>query len=109
MADFDPLAVAIDWLDAYSGVAWDQIVAMYSQQAVIECGCGSHTRISGREHIAAYLLHQMVEYPSLGLQDIWMEGENVVLDFRTNMGIIRAVLQIALDGTITRCSCGFKQ
>jgi len=109
MATCDPMALAMDWLDAYTSVAADKIVAMYGPQAFIECGCGSHRCISGRQHIYAYLLDQMTEYPSLGLQDIWMEGESVGLAFRTDKGIIRTVLQFAPDGAITRCCCGLKQ
>jgi len=108
MTTRDPMAVAMDWLDAYAGVSVDRIVAMYGQHAVIECGCGSHRCISGLEHITAYTLDQMVEYPSMGLHDIWMEGGSVGLAFRTEKGVVRTVLQIAADGTITCCCCGFK-
>jgi len=110
MAIFDPMGVAMDWLDAYCNVSAHKIVAMYGPKAVIDCGCGTHRFITGPEHISAYLLDQMVEYPSLGLHDIWMEGESEVgLAFRTDKGVVRAVLQIAPDGKITRSCCGFKQ
>lgn len=109
MATHDPMAIAMDWLEAYTNVSIDRITALYHPLAVIECGCGSHRCISGGEQIAAYLLDQMIEYPALGLQDIWMEGESVGLAFRTDNGIVRTVLQVCADGKITRCCCRFKQ
>lgn len=102
----DTLAVAMDWLDAYSSVAIDQLVTMYSSKAIIECGCGHKTTISGTERIFDYLLHQTLEYPALGLHDIWMDGDTVVLTYRSVNGIIWAFLDIAENGLIVRCQCG---
>ena len=54
MTPCDPMAVAVDWLDAYRAARINQIVGMYSADAVIECACGGHKMIYGREGIAAY-------------------------------------------------------
>ena len=106
MAPHDPIAIAVDWLDAYSNVSIDQLVAMYTRDSIIECGCGNRTCISGVARISHYLIHQTVEYPALGLHDIWMEGGSVGLAYRTENGFVQAFLDIAENGLITRCRCG---
>jgi len=50
----DPMAVAVDWLDAYRAASIAQIVGMYSPDAMIECACGGSKIIHGQEGIAAY-------------------------------------------------------
>ena len=47
MSSFDPMAVAIDWLDAYRDVDLS-IVDLYSADAVLECGCNGETLITGK-------------------------------------------------------------
>jgi hypothetical protein len=53
MTPCDPMAVAVDWLDAYRAARINQIVGMYSADAVIECACEGCKIIYGREGIAA--------------------------------------------------------
>lgn len=36
----DPMAVAVDWLDASRDASPEQIPATYSPDGVIECACG---------------------------------------------------------------------
>jgi ketosteroid isomerase-like protein len=45
MTPCDPMAVAVDWLDAYRAASIDQIVGIYSPDAVIECACGGRNII----------------------------------------------------------------
>ena len=47
MTPCDPMAVAVDWLDAYRAARINQIVGMYSPDAVIECACGGRKIIQG--------------------------------------------------------------
>lgn len=103
----DALAIAMDWLDAYSGVSIDRLLSMFSPDAVIECACGDYNRVSGSDRIFDYLLHQTVQYPSIGLHDIRMDGDIVALTFRTTSGLIWAFLEIAENGLIASCRCGF--
>ena len=53
MKPCDLRAGAVDWLDAYR-FARNQIVGMYSPDAVIECACGGRKVIYGQEGIASY-------------------------------------------------------
>ena len=49
MTPCDPMAVAVDWLDAYRAARINQMVGMYSPDAVIDCACGGNKVISGEE------------------------------------------------------------
>jgi ketosteroid isomerase-like protein len=106
MTPVDPMAVAVDWLDAYRAARINQIVGMYSPDAVIECACGGRKVIHGREDIAAYWRHRFNETPALELEDLQGDGGAVVISYRTSSGTVRARLDIAEDGMINRCRCG---
>ncbi|WP_407113136.1 nuclear transport factor 2 family protein [Bradyrhizobium sp. LMG 9283] len=58
---FDPMAVAIDWLDAYRAGDIEAILDMYAEDAVVHCGCGGVKTISGREALRAYWLDRLRE------------------------------------------------
>ena len=105
----DPMAVAVDWMDAYRAGRLDQIVGMFSPDAVIDCACVSGRAIYGEEDIATYWRHRFVESPSLELVDLQADGEAVVITYRTSSGIIEALLDIAEDGLITCCACGIER
>ena len=106
MTPIDPMAVAIDWIDAYRAARINRMIGMYSPDAVIECACGGRKIIHGREGIAAYWRHRFVEWPALDLEDLQLDGGTVVVSYGTNNGIVQALLDVATDGMITRCRCG---
>ena len=74
IAPYDPIAVAVDWLDAYRARRINQMVGMYSPDAVIECACGGRKIIHGREGIEAYWRHRLIESRALELADLEMDG-----------------------------------
>ncbi len=45
---FDPMATAVDWLDAYRAGDIQAILEMYAEDAVVHCGCDELTN-TGRE------------------------------------------------------------
>ena len=106
MTPWDPMAVAVDWLDAYRAARINQIVGMYSPDSVIECACGGRKIIHGQEGIAAYWRHRFLEMPALELEDLQTGGGVVVISYRTSNGTVQALLDIAESGVITRCRCG---
>lgn len=106
MTPSDPMAVAVDWLDVYRAARINQMVGMYSPDAVIDCACGSNKAIYGEEGIAAYWQRRFIESPVLELVDLQVDGEAVVVIYRTSGGIVETLLDIADDGLITCCSCG---
>ena len=76
MTPFDPMAVAVDWLDAYRAARINQIVGMHSPDAVIECACGGRRIIYGHEGIAAHWRERLVECPRLIWKScMWREGQ----------------------------------
>jgi hypothetical protein len=107
MTPCDPMAVAVDWLDAYRARRTNQMVGMHSPDALIDCTCGGGNAIYGQEGIAAYWKHRFIESPVLELVDLQVAGEDVLVTYRTSSGmIVEALLNIAEDGLITYCSCG---
>jgi ketosteroid isomerase-like protein len=50
---FDPMAAAVDWLDAYRAGDIDAILEMYADDAVVYCDC-DEVAITGREGLRAY-------------------------------------------------------
>ena len=106
MTPCDPMAVAVDWLDAYRAARINQIVSMYSPDAVIECACGGRKIIHGQEGIAAYWRQRFIEMPAFELEDLQADGGAVVISYRASSGSVQALLDIAEDGMINRCRCG---
>jgi len=105
MKPVDPMAIAVDWLDAYRAARINQIVGMYSPDAVIECACGGRMVIYGQEGIAAYWRRCFIEMPALELEDLQVDGGAVVVFYRVNSGIVQALLETSEDGLITSCRC----
>ena len=106
MNSCEPMAIAVHWLDAYRAASLNEIVAMHSADAVIECVCGCPKNIHGRKGISDYWRNRFVESPALGLEALKMDGGAVVISYRTSSGVVKALLNIADDGLITRCRCG---
>ena len=109
MTPVDPMAVAVDWLDAYRAARINQIVGLYSRDAVIECACGGCKIIHGEAEIAAYWRHRFVESPALELEELQMDGGAVAVSYRTGSGIVQALLDVTSHGLISRCRCGPKE
>jgi hypothetical protein len=100
------MAVAIDWLDAYRAGRINQMVGMFSRDAVIDCACEDTSAVSGQEGIAAYWRQRFVASPALELLDMQVNSGALVVTYRTSGGIVEALLDIADDGLITCCACG---
>ena len=109
MTPCDPMAVAVDWLDAYRAARIDQIVGMHSPDAVIECACGGRKIIHGQEGIAAYWRDRFIESPALELEELQTDGGAVAVSYRTSSGMVQALLDVTSDGLISRCRCGPKE
>jgi ketosteroid isomerase-like protein len=109
MTPVDPMAVAVDWLDAYRAARINQIVGMYSRDAVIERACGGCKIIHGQEEITVYWKHRFIESPALELEELRMDGGAVAVSYRTSSGIVQALLDLTSDGLISRCRCSPKE
>jgi len=89
MTPCDPMAVAVDWLDAYRAARINQIVGMYCPDAVIECACGGRKVIHGHEDIAAYWQNRFIELPALELEDLQVDGDAVLSPIEPVAGSFR--------------------
>ena len=52
-AEFDPLAVVVDWLDVCRLGALNALPDLYDKRATLECDC-ERVSLTGRKAIAAY-------------------------------------------------------
>ena len=102
---FDPMAAAIDWLDAYRAASLS-IVDMYAEDASLECACDGRKVLVGRRAVTAYWKQQFVEAPAHELEDLQFAGDGIAVTFRVPAGIVRAKLNFEASGKIERSQCG---
>jgi hypothetical protein len=102
---FDPMAEAIDWLDAYR--ASDiSIVDMYADDAALECDCAGSSTFAGRDAISEYWQQRFLRAPAGELVNLYMEGSAVALSYRAFAETVLAVLTFNDDGKIVLSTCG---
>jgi ketosteroid isomerase-like protein len=102
---FDPMAEAIDWLDAYR--ASDiSIVDMYADDAALECACTGAATFAGRDAISAYWQQRFLRAPAGELVDLYMKGDAVALSYRASAETVLAILTFNDEGKIVRSTCG---
>jgi hypothetical protein len=105
MSSFDPMAAAIDWLDAYRAASLS-IVDLYAEDAALECGCGGQKIIFGREAIAEYWRNRFIEEPAGELEELQPEGAAILISYRVSDGVVQAILDFDPEGRIERSRCG---
>lgn len=103
---FDPMAAAIDWLDAYRAASLPDIISLYDASAAVECSCGGHNVIMGKTAIAAYWCQRFQEKPAGELNDLQIDGEKVIVTYQVSSGPVQASLFFAPTGKIARTVCG---
>jgi len=105
MSSFDPMAAAIDWLDAYRAASVS-IVDMYAPDGALECDCGGPKALHGRAAIAEYWRRRFVEMPAGELTDLQIDNDAIVVSYLVRDETMRAMLQFDGDGKIRRSRCG---
>lgn len=106
MFAFDPMAVAVDWLDAYRATRLDEILELYDDEASLECGCGGQKILVGKAALKQYWLARFNEKVALELEDLQPEGDGVALAYTTSDGLVRVVFSFNARGKIARSRCG---
>jgi hypothetical protein len=101
---FDPMARAIDWLDAYRA-ADISIVSLYADDAAIECACERATFI-GYSAIESYWRRRFFQKPAGELVNLYMDDDAVALSYRTRDETVLAALRFDDSGRIVRTRCG---
>jgi ketosteroid isomerase-like protein len=103
---FDPMAVAVDWLDAYRAGDIDAILELYAEDAVVHCGCAGGQTITGREALRAYWVDRLRKYPAGTLDDLnpW-QNDGTVISYITSAGVMSALLAFDATGRIKELDC----
>jgi hypothetical protein len=97
---FDPLAIAVDWLDAYRAGDLDAVVKMYADDAVNQCGCDGLT-VTGKEGLrpfgSAALYH-----PASDLDNLRPYADGATISYVTRHRVVSATMEFDAEGRISR-------
>lgn len=103
---FDPMAAAIDWLDAYRAGDIEAILDMYAEDAVVHCGCGGVKTITSREALRAYWIDRLRKHPAGKLYDLNpSHNDGTTISYITNTGVMSAVFAFDAAGRIKELNC----
>lgn len=102
---FDPMAVAVDWLDAYRAGDIETILELHADDAVVHCGCSGVQTITGREALRAYWIEHLRKYPATTLDDLNPSDRGTVISYLTGTGVMSAVLAFDAAGRIKLMDC----
>ena len=102
---FDAMAAAIDWFDCYRAADIESILKMYSDTAVVICGCDG-VAVEGRAGLRAYWEHRLREYPGSHLDDLKPTENGAIIAYVTHDRVVSAILEFDANGRIAvqRCS-----
>ena len=103
---FDPMAAAVDWLDAYRAGDIESILEMYADDAVVNCGCSGLKTITGKDGLRAYWVDRLRNYPASGLDNLQPAQDAAVISYITREGVVNAILTFNASGKISALSCG---
>ena len=104
---FDPMAAAVDWLDAYRAGDIEAILEMYADDAVVHCGCGGMKTIAGRDGLRAYWVDRLKTYPASGLDNLLPTSDGAVISYGVGArGVVSATLAFDASGRIAELTCG---
>lgn len=102
---FDPMAVAVDWLDAYRAGDIEAILDLHADDAVVHCGCSGVQTVTGREALRAYWIEHLQRYPAGTLDDLNPSDRGTVISYLTSTGVMSAVLAFDTSGRIKVLDC----
>lgn len=105
---FDPMAVAVDWLDAYRAGDIDAILDMYADDAVTECGCDRLT-VTGKEGLRAYWQRRFRDYPASDLDNLRSYADGVTISYVARDRVVAATMAFTTEGRISRLRCGLSK
>jgi ketosteroid isomerase-like protein len=106
--DFDQVAVVVDWLDACRNRDLTTLLALYADDAKLECQCGEVESGEGRAGLESYWRPRLASLvpTAFGLEEITPTTEGVVLDYLSHEGKpVRMAFSFTRDARIKRTSC----
>ena len=104
---FDPLAIAVDWLDACRSGDLDALGDLYDEEATLECD-RQYNVLVGREAIVAYWGPKLERRlgSSFTLDDLSPTSSGVQVDYRDDKGeAARIHLHFSYSGKILHTTC----
>jgi hypothetical protein len=99
-------AIAVDWLDAYRAKDLDGVLALYTDDATLECGCGGAKVISGKSALRAYWKDRLAKLPASDLRALERSADGAMVEYRTPDGMVRIAMHFDESGLIARAKCG---
>lgn len=106
MNNNDYPAIAVDWLDAYRAKDLNGVLALYTDDATLECGCGGAKVISGKSALRAYWKDRLAKLPASDLEAIVRSADGATVEYRTPDGVVRIAMHFNEHGLIARAECG---
>jgi hypothetical protein len=101
----DPMATAIDWLDAYRAGDLEGILSFYADDASIECECGGAKILTGREALRVYWDERLRSHPANDLDDLRPARDGASVTYTSAQGCVRAILEFDGNGRIRLLRC----
>ncbi|UFW46404.1 MULTISPECIES: nuclear transport factor 2 family protein [Bradyrhizobium] len=101
---FDPMAAAVDWLDAYRAGDIETLLEMYAEDAVVYCDC-DQLAISGRENLRGYWASRLQKHPATELDNLQPSHGGAMISYVSGENVVQAVLDFNDAGKIRTLSC----
>jgi len=98
---FDPMAAAVDWLDAYRTRDLEAVLSMFTDDAIVECNCCGTERLEGREQLRAFWPKQFEQCGASEVQNLQLAGDGVVISYIACDGLIDTSIRFSPDGKIS--------
>jgi hypothetical protein len=98
---FDPMAVAVDWLDAYRAADLGAILNMYADDAVTDCTSDGRT-VTGMKGLRAYWERRFRDYPASDLDNLRASAEGARISFVARDRVVTATMEFNAEGRISR-------
>ena len=105
--EFDPLAVAVDWLDAAKLGDLDGLLGLYDERATLECDCEGVV-LTGRQSLSAYWAPKLESKlaAAFTLDDMTPIDNGVQVDYQSYEGKpVRIHFRFTPSGKIAHANC----
>lgn len=103
----DPVAAAVEWLDAYRAADLDMIVGMHADEAVVDCRCCVRETVTNKERLRAFWKERFDECVPSDLLDVQpVSSSGTSISFATPRGKTTAVFVFNRDGKIIHMEWG---
>jgi hypothetical protein len=106
--EFDPLAVAVDWLDAAKLGDLDGLLGLYDERATLECDCEG-VALTGRLSLSAYWGPKLESKlaAAFTVDDMTPTADGVQVDYQSHeVKPVRIHFRFTPSGKIAHTSCG---